>query len=119
MTPPSNRAIFQTDVAQMFHPSQREGGWICRMINPPFQVYLILPSGRGKGEYVVKTLSERILDVLTENTWMSTGIIAGTLRLKESEILETLDSLQRQGAIMEATHPHTRERRWKLNEVRP
>lgn len=88
------------------------------MINPPFQTYLILPSGRGEGEYVVKTLAESILDVLPRDTWVSTGIIAGTLKVNEIDILETLDSLQRQGAIMEATHPHTRERRWKLNETK-
>lgn len=83
------------------------------MIVPPFQIYLILPSGKGEGEYVVKTLAESILDVLPRETWMSTAVIAGTVRLKESEILETLDSLQRQGAILEATHPHTAEHRWK------
>lgn len=83
------------------------------MVYPPFQAYLILPSGRGKGEYVVKTLAESILEALPRESWMSTGILAGQLRLKEDEILETLTSLQRQGAILEATHPHTSEHRWK------
>lgn len=83
------------------------------MVYPPFQAYLILPSGRGKGEYVVKTLAESILDALPRESWMSTGILAGQLRLSEDQILETLASLQRQGAILEATHPYTAEHRWR------